>query len=95
MFAEYTPFSEHQECTLDRFSELKILLSCTGLSVFADVIIQTAPSNAAATQSAVQNLLTSTPEPVKELPEKLLIAVSLTIIAAVGYLLRDKLQKDN
>ncbi|BDA47020.1 hypothetical protein COCOBI_09-4750 [Coccomyxa sp. Obi] len=65
-----------------------------GYSLIADVMIQTAPTNAAAAQNTMQNLVAGTPETVKELPEKLIIAVSLTAVAVVGYLLRDKLQKD-
>lgn len=67
---------------------------CAGYPLLADVMIQTAPTNAAAAQSTVQNLVAGTPETVKELPEKLIIAVSLTAVAVVGYLLRNKLQKD-
>lgn len=66
-----------------------------GFSVLADVMFQTAPTNAAATQNAVQNMVAGTPETVKELPEKFLIAASLTAVAVVGYLLRDKLRQDS
>lgn len=68
---------------------------CAEFSVLADVIFQTAPSNAAATQNTVQNMIAGTPEPVKELPEKFLIAATLTAVAVVGYLLSDKLRKDS
>lgn len=61
--------------------------------MLADVIIQTAPSTAAATHNAAQNLLSNTPEPLKEGPERLVIAVTLTAVAVGGYLLRERLQK--
>lgn len=43
----------------------------------------------------MQNMIAGTPEPVKELPEKFLIAATLTAVAVVGYLLSDKLRKDS
>ena len=61
----------------------------TGIAVLADVIIQT-PTNTAAAQNTVQNLLTSVPEPVKEAPERLIIAASLIAVAVGGYLLRER-----
>ncbi len=69
------------------------LPACAGFSAIADVIFQTAPTNAAATQNAVQNMVAGTPEAVKELPEKFIIAASLTAVALLGYLLRDKFRK--
>ena len=57
--------------------------------MLADVIIQT-PTTTAAAQNTVQNLLTSVPDPLKEGPERLIIAAALTAAAVGGYLLREK-----
>lgn len=60
-----------------------------GMAMLADVIIQT-PTTTAAAQNTVQNLLTSVPDPVKEAPERLLIAATLVAVAVGGYLLRER-----
>jgi hypothetical protein len=65
------------------------MLLDTGMAMLADVIIQ-APTNSAAAQNTVQNLLTSVPDPVKEAPERLIIAATLTAVAVGGYLLRER-----
>ena len=65
----------------------------TGVVVLADVMIQTAPTNSAAAQSTVQNLLMSAPGASQDLSGRLIIAATLTAVAVGSYLLREKTRK--
>lgn len=64
-----------------------------GMATLADVMIQTAPTNSAAAQSTVQNLLMNAPGAGQDLPGRLIIAATLTAVAVGGYLLREKTRK--
>ncbi len=64
-----------------------------GVATLADVMVQTAPTNSAAAQSTVQNLLMNPTGAGQELPGRLLIAATLTAVAVGGYLLREKARK--
>ena len=61
-------------------------------AVFAQMVPP--PSTTAAAQNSVQNTLQNAPLSLQEAPEKVLIAVSLIAVATIGYLLREKAQKE-